>query len=153
MRDYGSNISEEENYNKFKCTGFNTDKCPLEYWTDAMIELCEEEIKKDMIKMKKKRSKKKKKKLRNKPVNTTVESKITLKKELIPNTPFSFANVGLETAATSMTKWQIVPYTFLADSGASSHMGHCESGMLDFQAKCCGIKIGDGQTMTVNKIG
>jgi len=41
VRDDGSNISEEENNNEFKCTGFNTDKCPLENWTDAMIELCE----------------------------------------------------------------------------------------------------------------
>ena len=73
--------------------------------------------------------------------------------DFFPHTPFSSSHVGLETAATSMTKWQIGPDTFLADSGASSHMGHCDAEMFDFQAKTCGIKIGDGQTMTVSKIG
>jgi len=52
-----------------------------------------------------------------------------------------------------MTKWQIRPNTFLADSGASSHMGHCNTGMFDFQEKTCGIKIGNGNTMSITKIG
>ena len=56
-------------------------------------------------------------------------------------------------SASSMVKWQIGPNTFLADSGASSHMGHCDAGMFDLQDKTCGIKVGDGNTLTVTKIG
>ena len=52
-----------------------------------------------------------------------------------------------------MMKWQIGPNTFLADSGASSHMGHCDAGMFDFQEKTCGIKVGDGNVHAVTKIG
>jgi len=40
-------------------------------------------------------------------------------------------------------KWQIGSNTFLADSGASSHMGHCGARMFDFQEK----------TLAVTKIG
>jgi len=105
-----------------------------------MIELCEEELRKEKLEAKKKRRKKKNKKPKTKTVNKTVESNITLKKESIPTPPFHFANVGLETAAASTTKWQIGPNTFLVDSGASSHMGHCDAGMFDFQMKTCGIK-------------
>jgi len=56
-------------------------------------------------------------------------------------------------AAAPMMKWQIWSNTFLADSGASSHMGHCDAGMFDFQEKTCGIKIGNDNTIAVTKIG
>jgi len=152
VRDDDSSVSDDDSVHIYKHIGFNTEKCGLEIWADEMIEYCEEELKKEKLEAKKKR-KKKKQKQKNKTVNKTVESNITLKKDSIPTPPFYFANVGLETAAASTTKWQIGPNTFLADSGASSHMGHCDAGMFDFQEKTCGIKVGDGNVHAVTKIG
>ena len=63
------------------------------------------------------------------------------------------SNVSLETANSTVVKWQLGTHTFLADSGASSHMGHCDAGMFDFQRKSCGVKVGDGKTLAVAKIG
>jgi len=63
------------------------------------------------------------------------------------------SNVSLETANTTVAKWQLGPHTFLADSGTSSHMEHCDAGMFDFQRKSCGIKVGDGKTLAVANIG
>jgi len=32
-------------------------------------------------------------------------------------------------------------------------MGHCDAGMFDYMMKSCGVKVGDGKTLTVAKIG
>jgi len=78
-------------------------------------------------------------------VKQTVKSKVN---ELI-----CYSNVSVETANPGLGKWDHGPHTFLADSGASSHMGHCDAGMFDFTTKSCGVKVGDGKTLTVSKIG
>jgi len=147
IRDDDSTISEEEPPYIYEHIGFNTEPCQLESWVEGMIEACEEQIKKERSRKKQKKKKKKKPKKR-----IIIEDRELIHKEE-SKPPFYFANVGLEMAASSMVKWQIGPNTFLADSGASSHMGHCDAGMFDLQDKTCGIKVGDGKTLAVTKIG
>ena len=65
------------------------------------------------------------------------------------------ANPTVETAALKMEgkSINIGPHTYLADSGASSHMGPGDAGMYDLTDKKTTVKIGDGKQIPVAKVG
>ena len=45
------------------------------------------------------------------------------------------------------------PNTFLADTGASTHMGHSKAGMFDLEDSPSGVKIGDGKALAASALG
>ena len=48
---------------------------------------------------------------------------------------------------------KITPYTYLADSGASSHMGPGDEGMTQLEDRQSAIKVGDGKVLESTKVG
>ena len=64
------------------------------------------------------------------------------------------ANSLMEVSSNATDQWKIGFNTYLADSGASSHMGPGDSGMFDLvQKKPCSIKVGDGNILEITKVG
>ena len=59
----------------------------------------------------------------------------------------------MEMACKASHCWTIGPNTYLADSGASSHMGPGASSMFDIETKPCTIKVGDGNMLNVVQVG
>jgi histone deacetylase 1/2 len=51
------------------------------------------------------------------------------------------------------TKVSITKDTWLGDSAASTHMGHCDAGMFDVEVISSPVKIGNGKLLTATKIG
>jgi hypothetical protein len=66
---------------------------------------------------------------------------------------FATPTVDLATLHVNSKGAKIGPNTYLADTGASSHMGPGDEGMFDFEDKSTTIKVGNGKHLSTGKIG
>jgi transposase InsO family protein len=65
--------------------------------------------------------------------------------------PGEFACVSSDKQKESAYK--VHANTWLADSGASTHMGHCDQGMFDVEFDSTPVKIGDGKYLKGTRVG
>ncbi len=49
--------------------------------------------------------------------------------------------------------FKVTATTFIGDSGASTHMGNCDKGMFDVTVISTPVKVGNGLTLTAQKLG